>query len=88
MEIEKCGWCRKEPKIWGVHAGCQTPECIGNNDVEYPLEEWDATQRRILAARKKDFEAGKAETTVDNGPGYRTVAKYATFEDYISKEGE
>lgn len=49
-----CGWCGKEPTYWelGDRHVCTNVDCIAFRG------DWNEKQRNILAARRRDFEAG------------------------------
>lgn len=59
-EAVPCGRCGKEPEVlapsWPDIVWRSDSDCLER--VSWELPEWNARQARILAARRKDFEAG------------------------------
>lgn len=90
-EIAKCGWCRYEPvKLWGndrpttyTCGDVKKDICPSAIQRPLPLDEWNLTQARILEARRKDFEAGRAGLFVDSADGDVFERDYRNFDDYI-----
>ena len=76
-EIEKCAWCGKEPfqrKKWANDSAfecrCGTEGCPNEWEFHHP-DDWSAIQRKILAARRKDFTGGYARASFDADLGLR-----------------
>lgn len=58
-KVEPCAWCGKEPRHnedYDIH-WCGSPPCPAYEGLD-PCLSWNDTQQRILAQRRKDFEAG------------------------------
>lgn len=76
-ELLKCAWCQKEPKPvedYGVEHNCNV---ITTQRYCYTIATWQKEQREILAARAKDFNAGRWGQ--ENIEGF----EYADFEEYL-----
>lgn len=88
-DVERCGWCRKEPTkdyfgALGECVSCSTPKCLLKG-YGYKPESWNAAQLRILEARRRDFDAGLSCKYVydeQGNPQNKTVAELA-FDDYL-----
>lgn len=83
-KVEACAWCGK-PQILRFRPAVVIPICdcfaTDDNDTAWSLESWNDLQRRILAQRRKDFEAGRhVEVNPLNGQSL------STFDDYLASE--
>lgn len=79
-KVEKCAWCKngpshwKPPYSWTEHT-CEHQRFAG------PPDQWNSTQLRILAARRKDYEAGLRAGLMG---GYWTAEEIALkFDEYL-----
>ena len=93
-----CAWCGKEPRSKPTMADptnlryeCRTDGCFEN--YGFTLWEWNAKQRRILAQRKADFEAGvlraaafKSEIVDEGLLPSESLERLAN--DYLARGGE
>lgn len=82
-EIEKCAWCGKEPThvIGYGYTGLSKCLCI------YMLcdaHEWNDFHTRIMAQRRKDFDAGYQLAAEHEGN--QTGCNFDSFDDYIKGE--
>ena len=83
-DVERCGWCRKEPTkdyfgALGECVSCSTPKCLLKG-YGYKPESWNAAQLRILEARRRDFDAGQ-ESAFGTYEGVEFEPE--TFADYL-----
>ncbi len=81
-EIEKCAWCGKAPDVLD-DGTILCARCPGSPSFRDPSgEHWNPLQVRILAVRRKDFEAGA-------NYGERAAKDYTednveeAFDDYV-----
>lgn len=64
---EKCAWCGKEPQTYSlttdadIRVGCLDKDCPNAIPITFSIVNWNIAQRRILARRRADFEAGYDE---------------------------
>lgn len=76
-KVEPCAWCGKDARQSAHYAWCDNKDCP---ESQLPgtnfISSWNDRQRRILAARRKDFDAG-----------VNSVDKHGecmgTFDDYL-----
>lgn len=99
-----CAFCGHEPKEFFKPQGegsvtafwCGNPNCL-LGDVIPPIldfyeipnfECWDVINRKIMAIRKKDFEAGRSTIAFNRDKVGGEWMEIKTFEDYIKEQHE
>lgn len=86
-----CGWCGKQPTLvpYGKGTVFSECDCLGAPEFNwvYNVDEWNKLQRKIVAARRKDYEAGYVQ-------GYKDSERcdedngFAAWNDYLARGGE